>query len=56
MQLNDMYYEEQLELQKHDLRKSWKTIKEILGKSNTREKHSLEFTINGVHIKNNQFI
>ena len=41
------YYEEKLELNKNDLRKSWKIIKEIIGKKKTSYSNSLKFNING---------
>ena len=50
------YHEDQLELQKNDLRKSWKIIKEIIGKCNTHAKSNLEFNINGLSVNNNQII
>ena len=40
------YYEEQLELNKNDLTKPWKIIKEIIGKKNTLDSKSLKFNIN----------
>ena len=40
------YYGDQLELNKQDLGKSWKTIKEIIGKSN-RNENNLKFNVNG---------
>ena len=40
------YYREQLEINKHDLRKSWKILKHIIGKEECSKKHKLEFNIN----------
>ena len=37
-----LYYENQLELQKHNLRKSWKIIKEIIGKVNESDENNFE--------------
>ena len=56
------YYAEQIEINKHDLKKSLKLIKEILGKktNNSRGNRRTEYNINGVliydsHIISNQF-
>ena len=40
-----LYYENQLELQKHDLRKSWKIMKEIIGKVNESDENNFECII-----------
>ena len=40
-----VYYENQLELQKHDLRKSWKIMKEIIGKVNESDENNFECII-----------
>ena len=45
------YYEEQLELNKNDLRKAWKTIKEVIGKNNSTENTTLEYIVNGSKTK-----
>ena len=42
-----LYYENQLELQKHDLRKSWKIMKEIIGKVNESDENNFECIIEG---------
>ena len=41
---------EYIEINKHDLNKSWKTIKEIIGKfpNNSGGNKTMEFNINGV--------
>ena len=44
------YYEEQLELNKNELTKSWKIIKEIIGKKKTSASNSLKFNINGKQV------
>ena len=40
-----LYYENQLELNKHDLRKSWKIMKEIIGKQSDSDKNNFECII-----------
>ena len=40
-------YENQLELQKHDLRKSWKIMKEIIGKVNESDENILNVLLRG---------
>ena len=42
-----LYYENQLELQKHDLRKSWKIMKKIIGKVNESVENNFESIIEG---------
>ena len=42
------YYAEQIEINKHDLKKSWKIIKEIIGKNNSRGNRRTEYNIKGV--------
>ena len=54
------YYAEQIEINKHDLKKSWKIIKEIIGKNNSRGNRRTEYNIKGVltndsHIISNEF-
>ena len=54
------YYVEQIEINKHDLKKSWKIIKEIIGKNNSRGNRRTEYNIKGVltndsHIISNEF-
>ena len=51
-----LYYENQLELQKHDLRKSWKIMKEIIGKVNESEENNFECIIEGSLTKDVQQI
>ena len=41
------YYGEQLEINKNDLRKSWKTIKTIIGKNCDPHTSNIEYTVNG---------
>ena len=40
------YYREQLEINEHDLRKSWKILKHIIGKEERSQTRKLEFNIN----------
>ena len=42
-----LYHENQLELYKHDLRKSWKIMKEIIGKQSDYDKKNFECLIDG---------
>ena len=42
------YFEEQIEHNNHDLRKSWKTIKEIIGKNGSYDNTTISYNINGV--------
>ena len=43
------YYAEQIEINTHDLKTSWKIIKEIIGKNNnSRGNRRAEYNINGV--------
>ena len=51
-----VYYENQLELQKHDLRKSWKIMKEIIGKVNEPDENNFECIIEGSLTKDVQQI
>ena len=51
-----VYYENQLELQKHDLRKSWKIMKEIIGKVNESDENNFECIIEGSLTKDVQQI
>ena len=41
------YYENQLELNKNDLRKVWKIMKEIIGKMNESETQGFECFVGG---------
>ena len=50
------YYEDQLELYRNDMRKSWKVIKEIIGKNTTRDKSPPEFIINNISTNNPEII
>ena len=58
-----LYYENQLELQKHDLRKSWKIMKEIIGKVNESDETilnvlltlTLTLTLKRVYFDNNEY-
>ncbi len=51
------YYKEQFELNAHDLRKSWKIIKQIIGKEEKCNKSSqLDFIIEGEIITDNSII
>ena len=45
-----LYHENQLELNAHDLRKSCKIMKEIIGKQNDSDKNNFEFIIEGSRI------
>ena len=45
-QLGSKYYREQLEIYEHDLRKSWKIIKHIIGKEESSQTPKIEFNIN----------
>ena len=40
------YYRERLEINEHDLKKSWKIIKHIIGKKERSQTRKLEFNIN----------
>ena len=40
------YYIEQVEINEHDLRKSWKILKHIIGKEERSQTRKLEFNIN----------
>ena len=51
-----LYYENQLELQKLDLRKSWEIMKEIIGKVNESDENNFEFIIEGSLTKDVQQI
>ena len=42
------YYAEQIEINKHDLKKYWKIIKEIIGKNNSGGNRRTEYNIKGV--------
>ena len=45
--MEDKYIEDQLELHKHDMRQSWKIIKEIIGKGPNFDNTNIEYNING---------
>ena len=49
---NKNYYEEQLELNNKDLRKSWKTIKTIIGKNCDPFTSHIEYIVNGHSTQN----
>ena len=51
-----LYHENQLELNKHDLRKSWKIMKEIIGKQNNSDKNNFECIIEGSLTKDTELI
>ena len=51
-----LYYENQLKLQKHDLRKFWKIMKEIIGKVNKSDENNFECIILGSLAKDVQQI
>ena len=51
------YYTEQFELNKQDLKKSWKIIKNMIGKEDNRcYMNQIDFLINGQYISNNNTI
>ena len=43
-----LYYENQLELQKHDLQKSWTIMKKIIGKVCESDENNFECIIEGL--------
>ena len=49
-------HENQLELNKHDLRKSWKIMKEIIGKQSNFDKNNFEYIIEGSLTKDPELI
>ena len=50
------YIEEKLDIHKTDIAKSWKIIKEIVGKNKNTSKSSLKFKINGTLTNDNHVI
>ena len=50
------YYEEQLELNRNDLRRSWKITKEIIRKNNSYETSSIKCFVNGYMTKDSTII
>ena len=50
------YFEEQLELNKQDIRKSWKTIKDIIGKNNNVTNSTMNYFINGLETNDPQIV
>ena len=59
--MKENYYAEQIEIERPDLKKNWKAIKEIIGKHNhSRGNRRTEYNINAVltydsHIRSNEF-
>ena len=51
-----LYHENQLELNKHDLRKSWKIMKEIIGKQSDYDINNFECLIDGSLSKDPELI
>ena len=54
--LEQEYIEEQLDIHKTDIAKSWKIMKEIVGKNKNKSKSSLQFKINGTLTNDNHVI
>ena len=50
------YFEDQIEHHNHDLRKSWKTIKDIIGKNASYDNSTISYIINGVSTDDPQTI
>ena len=51
-----IYYSNQLEIHKNDSKKSWKILKNIIGKDSLSSKRKLKFTINNETVNDSQII